>query len=107
MDTWLIWRLTGGPVHATDFTNASRTMLFNIHTLDWDDDYSSRPGYSTVLCCHKYAHPPARSVWLPPACKGCDIPIAGIAGDQQAALFGQACFAPGTARTPTAPAAFC
>lgn len=94
VDTWLIWRLTRGEVHVTDVSNASRTMLFNIHTLDWDDELlalfdiprsmmpevrSSSEIYAhtkTTIFAHK-------------------VPIAGIAGDQQAALFGQLCTEPG------------
>ena len=92
MDTWLVWKLTGGKVHVTDRTNASRTMLYNIRTLDWDDtllkaldiprsilpsvkDSSEVYGYTNI--------------------QGIDVPVAGIAGDQQAALFGQGCFKPG------------
>ena len=95
VETWLIWKLTGGKVHVTDRTNASRTMLYNIHKLDWDDtllnaldipramlprvtDSSEIYGY-TDLC-------------------GVQVPVAGIAGDQQAALFGQGCFSKGEAK---------
>lgn len=95
VDSWLIWKLTGGAVHVTDYTNASRTMLFNIHTLEWDDrlleifdvpremlpqvhNSSEIYGYTTI--------------------QGESIPIAGIAGDQQAALFGQCCFEVGQAK---------
>jgi glycerol kinase len=97
IDSYLINRLTGGEVHVTDVTNASRTMLFNIHTLDWDDDIlrefdiprSMLPevrGSSEV-----YGHTDARLF-------GQEIPIAGAAGDQQAATFGQACFEKGMAK---------
>ena len=97
VDSWLIWQLTGGKVHVTDASNASRTLLFNIHTGDWDDELlklfevprsvlpevkSSSEVYGTV----------DRNLY--PA----GVPIAGIAGDQQAALFGQACFTPGMAK---------
>lgn len=95
VDSWLVWKLTGGKVHITDYTNASRTMLFNIHTLQWDQtllnlfdipkemlpqvqDSSRIYGYTTI--------------------QGEEIPIAGIAGDQQAALFGQCCFEKGQAK---------
>ena len=95
VDSWLVWKLTGGKVHVTDRTNASRTMLYNIHKLDWDDtllnaldipramlprvtDSSEIYGY-TDLC-------------------GVQVPVAGIAGDQQAALFGQGCFSKGEAK---------
>lgn len=97
VDTWLVWRLTGGEVHVTDVTNASRTMLYNIHTLQWDSDLlklfdipgsmmpevkSSSEVYGhtkTTLFAHK-------------------VPISGIAGDQQAALFGQMCIEPGAVK---------
>ena len=95
VDSWLVWKLTGGKVHVTDRTNASRTMLYNIHKLDWDDtllnaldipramlprvtDSSEIYGY-TDLC-------------------GVQVPVAGIAGDQQAALLGQGCISPGQAK---------
>ena len=95
VDSWLIWKMTGGAVHITDYTNASRTMLYNIRTLDWDEkllqaldiprgilpevrDSSEIYGYTNI--------------------QGVDVPVAGIAGDQQAALFGQGCFAPGDAK---------
>ncbi|MBO5758131.1 MAG: glycerol kinase GlpK [Clostridia bacterium] len=91
IDTWLIWMLTGGKVHATDPSNAARTMLYNIHTLTWDKDLlelfeipeSTLP---SVL--------PSSGVfgYTKPSLFGCEIPIAGVAGDQQAALFGQCCF---------------
>ena len=97
IDTWLIWNLTGGQVHATDYSNASRTMLFNIHTLEWDKELLElleipvdilpevRP--SSGIFGHSL-----------PILFGAAIPIAGAAGDQQSALFGQACFSPGTAK---------
>lgn len=95
VDTWLIWKLTEGAVHVTDYSNASRTMLFNINTLDWDDEIleelniprSILPEVKPSSCVygesHIFGHP---------------IPIAGAAGDQQAALFGQTCFNEGEAK---------
>ncbi|MBD0382760.1 glycerol kinase GlpK [Paenibacillus sedimenti] len=98
MDSWLLWKLTGGSVHATDYTNASRTSLFNIHTLEWDDEL-----------CHRFRVPAA----LLPEVKSSDeifgytqdpelfpekIPISGIIGDSQAALFGNQCFDSGMAK---------
>ncbi len=98
IDSWLIWKLTGGNVHVTDYTNASRTMIFNIHDLDWDDEMldildipksmlpeakSSSEVYGNTVDYHFF---------------GEEVPIAGIAGDQQAALFGQGCFEEGTAK---------
>ena len=97
VDTWLIWKLTGGRVHVTDYSNASRTMLFNINTLDWDEELlrlmdiprSMLPVPQPSSCVYGETDP---------AFFGGPIPIAGTAGDQQAALFGQACFAPGQAK---------
>lgn len=94
VDTWLIWRLTGGRVHVTDYTNASRTMLYNIHSLEWDKkmlDYfnipvNMLPEVKPSSCIYGYTDP---SVF------GGSIPICGAAGDQQAALFGQCCFEAG------------
>jgi glycerol kinase len=97
VDTFLIWRLTGGKVHATDYSNASRTLLFNILTLDWDDELLR------ILKVPRAMLPevrPSSEVYsqTDPALLGAAIPIAGNAGDQQAATFGQACFSPGDAK---------
>ena len=95
VDTWLLWKLTGGRVHATDYTNASRTMLFDIHKLCWDERIAA--ALDIPLCML----PEVRdSSGLFGTCnvQGCEIPIAGIAGDQQAALFGQCCFDRGDAK---------
>lgn len=97
IDTFLVWRLTRGRCHITDVSNASRTLLYNIHTLDWDDELLK------ILDVPRAMLPDVRSsseVYgdTDPALFGSALPIAGIAGDQQAALFGQACFAPGTAK---------
>ncbi|MBE6108081.1 MAG: glycerol kinase GlpK [Erysipelotrichaceae bacterium] len=98
MDTWILWKLSGEKVHVTDYTNASRTLLYNIYDLCWDDDLlelldiprcmlpevkDSSCIYATTAPYHFFNH---------------EVPIAGIAGDQQAALFGQACFKPGMAK---------
>ena len=97
IDSWLIWRLTGGAVHATDVSNASRTMLFDIHRNAWDDELLAlldipRPILPEVRpSSHVFGH--AQAHWL-----GASLPIAGVAGDQQSALFGQACFGPGLAK---------
>lgn len=95
IDTWLIWKLTGGEVHVTDYTNASRTMIYNIHELKWDEELLElldipkemlpevRPSseiYGKTVSYHMF---------------GQEVPIAGVAGDQQAALFGQNCFEAG------------
>ncbi|HEX3725360.1 MAG TPA: glycerol kinase GlpK [Pirellulales bacterium] len=97
VDSWLIWKLTGGKRHVTDYSNASRTLVFNIHTLDWDDELLG------VLDIPRAMLPEVRSSsevlgetsaeWF-----GGKIPIAGCAGDQQAATFGQACFQTGSAK---------
>lgn len=92
VDSWLIYKLTGGKVHVTDATNAARTMLYNIHTLEWDKDICQ--ALNIPLCML----PPVKScseVYGTVNMAGVEVPIAGAAGDQQAALFGQACFAPG------------
>jgi glycerol kinase len=97
VDTWLIWKLTGGRRHVTDVSNASRTLLFNIHTLDWDDELLA------ILDVPKAMLPQVRSSSecygeTDPTIFSSAIPIAGCAGDQQAATFGQACFEPGSAK---------
>lgn len=97
VDTWLIWNLTKGKVHATDYTNASRTMLFNISTLEWDKelcDYFTIP-MSMLPTVNKSSYVFGET---DPYVLGGPIPIAGVAGDQQAALFGQCCFKPGDAK---------
>jgi glycerol kinase len=94
VDTWLIWNLTNGKVFVTDYSNASRTMLFNIHTLEWDREILKEmniplqmlPEVKPSSCV--YGHTVSNIL-------GAEIPIAGVAGDQQAALFGQCCFEPG------------
>ena len=97
VETWLIWKLTKGKVHVTDYSNASRTMLFNINTLQWDDDIlaeldipkSMLPEPKPSSCVYGMADA---------SFFGAEIPIAGAAGDQQAALFGQTCFTEGEAK---------
>lgn len=98
VDTWLIWNLTDGRVHATDATNASRTLLFNIHTQEWDPVLLDLFGIPVTLL------PDVRDSAddfgeTTPGLLGSSIPIAGVAGDQQAALFGQACFEPGMCKS--------
>ena len=94
VETWLIWKMTKGKVHVTDYTNASRTMLFNIHTLKWDEDILKE--LNIPLCMLPEVRP-SSCVYGETASTyfGGPIPIAGAAGDQQAALFGQACFKKG------------
>lgn len=97
VDTWLIWNLTGGKVHVTDYSNASRTMIFNIHTYDWDDDILRELGIPRAMLPEVK---PSSFVYGETASEifGATVPIAGDAGDQQAALFGQACYKPGMAK---------
>jgi len=97
IDTWLIWNLTGGRTHATDVSNASRTLVFDIHRGTWDDDLLALLGIPPSMM----ATPVPSSGVLAEADQrhfGAPVPIAGIAGDQQAALFGQTCFAAGEAK---------
>ena len=97
IDTWLIWNLSGGKVHVTDYTNASRTMIYDIHHLCWDKQLldildipeTMLPEVKPSSCIYGYTDP---------ALTGGQIPIAGAAGDQQSALFGQCCFEPGSAK---------
>jgi glycerol kinase len=97
IDCWLIWKLTGGKVHVTDYSNASRTLLYNIKELHWDDQLLK---YLTVPKSMLPEVRPSSEVYgyTDPAILGAPIKIAGIAGDQQAALFGQNCFEPGMAK---------
>ncbi len=97
IDTWLVWKLSGGQCHITDASNASRTLLFNIHTGDWDDELLA------LLTIPRSLLPEVRDsseVYgeTQPELLGAPVPIAGIAGDQQAALFGQQCIRPGMAK---------
>ncbi len=94
VETWLIWKLTGGRVHITDYSNASRTMMFNIHTLDWDQEILDLLGIPRCILPQPV---PSSGVYGESEAIhfGAPIPIAGAAGDQQAALFGQTCFEPG------------
>lgn len=98
IDTWLLWKLTGGKVHATDFTNASRTMIFNIETLKWDEDLLERFGIPSAMLPEVRQSSEVFGHTIAIGSLPAGIPICGIAGDQQAALFGQACFAPGTSK---------
>ena len=95
-DTWVLWKLTGGRVYATDYTNASRTMLFNIEKLEWDDEILKKFGIPKNMLpeVKKSSGVFGKTVKIENLPAG--TPITGVAGDQQAALFGQACFEPGT-----------
>ncbi len=97
VETWLIWKLTGGKVHVTDYSNASRTMLFNIHTLTWDEDILRELQIPASMLPQVM---PSSGIYgeTDPSLFGGPIPIAGAAGDQQAALFGQTCFTAGEAK---------
>lgn len=97
IDTWLIWNLTKGKVHVTDYSNASRTMLYNIHELKWDDEILNKLNIPKSMLPEVK---PSSYVYGETAENlfGCSIPICGDAGDQQAALFGQTCFEEGTAK---------
>lgn len=105
VETWLIWKLTGGRVHATDYSNASRTMLFNINSLRWDEDILKELGIPASLLPEVK---PSSGLFgeTDPALFGAAIPIAGAAGDQQCALFGQTCFRPGDAKNTYGTGAF-
>ena len=96
VDTWLLWKLTGGALHATDVTNASRTLLWNLHTRDWDEELLGLLGIPRAVL------PEVRKssgIYAETAALGGSIPVAGVAGDQQAALFGQACLRPGMVKS--------
>jgi glycerol kinase len=97
VDTYLIWRLTGGKVHATDVSNASRTMLLNLHTRQWDDELLGILGVPRAMLPEVRPSSGVFGHTLEEFLGG-EIPIAGVAGDQQAATFGQACFQPGDAK---------
>ena len=98
IDSWLVWNLTGGKVHVTDVSNASRTLLYDIHRQCWDEELLALFGVPASMlpevrgCSEVYGRIEAKYFF------GCDVPICGIAGDQQAALFGKACFEPGMAK---------
>ena len=105
VETWLIWKLTKGKVHVTDYSNASRTMLFNINTLEWDDEILEELNIPRSMLPKPV---PSSQVYgyADPSFFGAEIPIAGAAGDQQAALFGQTCFTEGEAKNTYGTGAF-
>ncbi len=106
IDSWLIWKLTNGRVHTTDVTNASRTLIYNIHNLDWDKELlellniPSKLLPSVVSCSEIVGHTDSSLL-------GFEIPISGIAGDQQSALFGQLCLEPGDLKNTYGTGCFC
>ncbi len=95
VDTWLLWNLTQGAVHATDYTNASRTMLYDIRNLCWDERICSTLGIPMSMLPEVH---PSSYLYGTAQLQGLKLPVAGIAGDQQSALFGQTCFEPGEAK---------
>jgi len=105
VDTWLIWNLSGGKIHVTDYSNASRTMIFNIHTLDWDDDLLAE---LDIPRCMLPDVKPSSYVYgmTDKDVFGAEVPIAGCIGDQQAALFGQTCFEEGSSKATYGTGAF-
>ncbi len=98
VDSWLVWKLTGGRCHVTDYSNASRTLLYDIHRLDWDDDILGRLDIPRQLLPQVMPSSHVYGETDPAVFFGRSVPIAGIAGDQQAALFGQACYRRGVAK---------
>lgn len=97
IDSWLIYKLTGGAVHVTDYSNASRTMLYNIRTLEWDKDILAKLQIPEDIL-PKVVSSSGITAYTDKAVTGAEIPIAGICGDQQSALFGQGCFSVGSAK---------
>lgn len=98
IDTWIIWNLTRGKVHVTDYSNASRTMVYNIKDLEWDEKLLEELDIPRAMMPEVKNSSEVYGVTDPKTFGGARIPIAGIAGDQQSALFGQACFQPGMAK---------
>ncbi|MBM7856113.1 glycerol kinase [Desulfohalotomaculum tongense] len=98
MDTWLIWKLTGGKVHVTDYSNASRTLMYNIRELCWDKELLDILGVPASMLPEVKPSSEVYGSTAPENFLGYSVPIAGVAGDQQAALFGQACYQPGMAK---------
>lgn len=95
METWLIWKLTGGKVHVTDYSNASRTLMFNIHSLEWDEELLKLLDVPRAMLPEVRPSSHLYGVTVPHHFFGLEVPICGAAGDQQAALFGQACYQEG------------
>lgn len=98
IDTWLVWNLSGGRAHITDYSNASRTLLYNIYELKWDDELLSMLDVPAAMLPEVKPSSCIYTKTAPTLFFNCEVPIAGIAGDQQAALFGHACFQPGMAK---------
>jgi glycerol kinase len=98
IDTWLIWKLTGGAAHVTDYTNASRTLMYNIYDLKWDEELLEMLTVPSNMLPEVKASSEVYGYTVEHHFFGAKVPIAGVAGDQQAALFGQACYKPGMAK---------
>lgn len=106
IDTWIVWRLTGGKVHVTDYSNASRTMLFNIYDLKWDEDILQLLNIPKAILPEVRSSSEIYGKSIPEHFYGYEIPIAGIAGDQQAALFGQTAYEKGMVKNTYGTGAF-
>jgi glycerol kinase len=98
IDTWLIWKLSGGKAHVTDYSNASRTLMYNIHELKWDEELLHILNVPSSMLPEVRPSSEVYSETVDYHFFGCNVPIAGVAGDQQAALFGQACYEKGMAK---------
>ncbi|OZB95951.1 glycerol kinase GlpK [Paenibacillus sp. XY044] len=98
IDTWLIWKFTGGRAHVTDYSNASRTLMYNIYELKWDDELLEILGVPASMLPQVRPSSEVYGQTVPHHFFGSEVPIAGVAGDQQAALFGQACYSKGMAK---------
>ncbi len=98
IDTWLVWKLSGGKTHVTDYSNASRTMLYNINSLQWDKDIMAALNIPAVMLPKVIPSSLSCALTAPGIFEKKEIPICALAGDQQAALFGQACYTPGMAK---------
>ena len=98
IDSWLMWKLSGGASHVTDYSNASRTLLLNIYNLSWDDELMEGFGIPRSILPELRPSSGVMAVTAPDAFFGAEIPVAGVAGDQHAATFGQTCFEPGMAK---------
>lgn len=107
VDTWLIWKLSGGTTHVTDYTNASRTLLFNIYDLKWDEELLDILGVPASMLPEVRPSSEVYTHTVDYHFFGETVPIAGVAGDQQAALFGQACYEQEWRKTRMEPAALC
>lgn len=106
IDSWVLWKLTGGAVHVTDYSNASRTMMFNIHDLCWDDEILSLLNIPKIMLPEVKSNSEIYGYTTPIHFYGCEVPIAGLAGDQQASLFGQTAFEPGMVKNTYGTGAF-